>query len=141
MDRYIRIYNTTKSPKQENICLIFANDTRDIMNIFGNLGFSFALAYYSNVKSIAERTRDKTAISVFEILRRFFSRKRTPKMDEPTEKQLEHDFLALLHGHKDGEIVIKNESPHTTGRVHEVIDDVHKNRTAEKVNLVNNNIN
>jgi hypothetical protein len=118
-----------------------SNDVRDIMNIFGNLGFSFALAYYSNVKSIAERTKDKTAVSVFEILRRFFSRKRTPRTDEPTEKQLEHDFLSLLHGHKDGEIVIKNESPHTTGGEREVIDDVHKTRTEEKVNLVNNNKN
>jgi hypothetical protein len=110
--------------------LAISNDVRDIMNIFGNLGFDFALAYYSNVRSIAERTRDKTAISVFEILRRFFSRKRTPlTSDEPTEMQLERDFHALLHGRKDGEIVIKNENPTLSGKVHEVVDDTHSPRS------------
>jgi hypothetical protein len=105
-----------------------SNDMRDIMNIFGNIGFSFALAYYSNVRSIAERTRDKTAVSVFQILQRFFTRKRTPKNeDEPTEHQLERDFHALLHGHKDGEIVIKNTSPNPSeGGEHVVVDETHK---------------
>ena len=110
--------------------LSLTNDLRDIMNIFGNLGFNFALAYYSNVRSIADRTRDKTAISVFNILQRFFTRKRTPQnSNEPTEMQLERDFKALLHGHKDGEIIVKHESPTTSGRVHEVLDDTHSHRT------------
>ena len=106
--------------------LSITNDVRDIMNLFGNLGFDFALAYYANVRSIASRTGDETARSVFQILRRFFTRKRTPEMNgEPTEKQLERDFNALLHGHKDGEIVIKNQNPTVSGRVHEVLDDTH----------------
>jgi ribosomal protein L40E len=109
------------------------NDMRDIMNIFGNLGFDFALAYYSNVRSIADRTRDKTAISVFEILRRFFSRKRTPlSSDQPTEAQLERDFHALLHGHTDGEMVVEGKAAHTTASQHGVIDETFKPHGAFK---------
>ena len=110
--------------------LSISNDVRDIMNIFGNIAFEFALAYYANVRSIAERTRDKTAISVYEILRRYFTRKRTPENgEEPTEKQLERDFHALLHGHKDGKIVIENQNPTVSGKVHQVLDDTHSPRT------------
>lgn len=110
--------------------LTISNDARDIMNIFGNLGFDFALAYYSNVRSIANRTGDKTAVSVFQILQRFFSRKRTPQNgEEPTEKQLERDFHALMHGHRDGKIVIENQSPTLSARRHEVLDDTHSPHT------------
>jgi len=110
--------------------LSITNDVRDMMNAFGNLGFNFALAYYANVRSIADRTGDKTAVSVFNILRRFFSRKRNPANGgEPTDAQLERDFRALLHGHKDGEINISHQSPTTSGRVHEVLDNTHSPRT------------
>jgi hypothetical protein len=110
--------------------LSIANDVRDLMNTFGNMGYDFALAYYANVRTVAERTRDKTAISVFNILRRFFTKRRTPETGrEPSEKQLERDIHALLHGHKDGEVVIKNENPTLSGKVHEVFDDTHSPRT------------
>jgi hypothetical protein len=110
--------------------LSITNDVRDIMNIFGNIAFDFALAYYANVRSIANRTGDKTAVSVFQILQRFFSRKRTPTNgEEPTEKQLERDFHALLHGHRDGEIVVRNQNPTVSGKVHEVLDDTHSPHT------------
>ena len=90
--------------------LTITNDIRDIMNIFGNIGFSFALAYYANVRSIAERTNDQTAISVSEILRKFFTRRRTPEVNnEPSERKLERDLRNLLKGHKEGEILLRNE--------------------------------
>ena len=47
----------------------------------------------------------------------------------PTVAQLERDFRALLHGHKDGEINISHQSPTASGRVHEVIDNTHSHRT------------
>ena len=107
--------------------LALANDARSIMNIFGNLGFDFALAYYANVRSIAERTGDQTAMSVYEILRRFFARKRTPGADEePTVKELERHFHALLHHKSDGEIDVKNFAGQTAAGVHEAIDTTHK---------------
>jgi hypothetical protein len=46
--------------------------------------------------------------------------------------ELERDIKRLIHGKADGEIVIKNESPHVQGGLHEVIDNVHKGRTAFK---------
>ena len=110
--------------------LIITNDVRDIMNIFGNLAFDFALAYYANVRSIAERTRDQTAVSVFETLRRFFIHKRAAEIgEESAENELERHFHDLMHGTRDGEIVVKNQSPTVTGKVHEVIDDTHTHVT------------
>jgi len=55
-------------------------------------------------------------------------------MSEQTQKTdpALSDLRALLHGHKDGEIIVKNTSPQTTGGVHEVIDDVHKEHIAAK---------
>ena len=104
-----------------------------MMNIFGNIGFNFALAYYANVRTIADHAKTEPAISVFNILRRFFKRKRTHQTgSEPTEMQLERDLRALLHGRKDGEIIIKNETPHTAGGIHEVIDSVHTGHSAVK---------
>jgi hypothetical protein len=41
--------------------------------------------------------------------------------DEPTKKQLKKDFNALEKGKKDGEIIIKNVSPKTTGGKREII--------------------
>jgi hypothetical protein len=38
----------------------------------------------------------------------------------------------LLHGKKEGEIIVKNVKPTTSGGVHEVIDEVHKGHTAIK---------
>ena len=107
--------------------MALSNDAREIMNIFGNLGFNLALAYYNNVRAIADRTGDQTAVSVYEILRRFFNRKRTPGADEePTVKELERHFHALLHHKSDGEIDVKNFSGQTAAGVHEAIDTTHK---------------
>jgi hypothetical protein len=84
--------------------IALSNDMRDMMNIFGDLSFNFALAYYANVRSIAQRTNDHTATSVFEILRRFFNRRRTPLTDQTSEAQLELDLQALMHSAKDGQV-------------------------------------
>lgn len=107
-----------------------AGEMRDIMNIVGNLGYDFSLAYYANIRSIAKRTGNQTATNIFNILRRFFSNRRgAATIDiegEPTMKKLEHDIHSLIKGRKDGEIVIKNRKPVVSGKVHEVIDDTYK---------------
>jgi hypothetical protein len=46
--------------------------------------------------------------------------------------EIERDVKRLIHGKADGEIVLKNERPNMTGGVHEVIDNVHKDKTAFK---------
>jgi hypothetical protein len=43
---------------------------------------------------------------------------------EPTVKKLERDFHSLMRGTREGEIVIKNESPHEEGGKRVVVDEV-----------------
>jgi hypothetical protein len=52
--------------------------------------------------------------------------------DKPTEKELIRDAGKLLHGKADGEIVIKNESPHVTIGKRKIIDSVRKGKTKIK---------
>jgi len=90
-----------------------------------------ALRIYSSLQEQA-RNRVDGAQPLFNALRTFFSKTRRQPADEPTEMELERDIKRLIHGKEDGEIIIKNESPHVTGGLHEVIDRVHKGRSAFK---------
>ncbi|MDR0487543.1 MAG: hypothetical protein LBG91_04780, partial [Treponema sp.] len=47
---------------------------------------------------------------------------------QPTEKKLKRDINALMKGKKDGEVIIKNIKPKTTGGTHEVIDETFSDR-------------
>ena len=49
---------------------------------------------------------------------------------EPTYDELERDVKGLLHGHADGEIVIKNETHRVKSGVREVVDNVHRGKSA-----------
>jgi len=102
----------------------------DELLVAGDEAYRIALMYYNSVKEAANR-RVPGADAIFRILSAFFSRPRRAK-DAPTEMEIERDLKALLHGKKDGEIIIRNENPHTTGGVHEVIDEVHKGHAAVK---------
>jgi len=103
----------------------------DELLITGDEAFRIALMYYNTVRD-ASRRRVPGAAALFNMLRPFFTSSARRSSDEPTESEIERDVKALLHGKKDGEIIIKNESPHTSGGVHEVIDDVHKGHVAVK---------
>jgi len=46
--------------------------------------------------------------------------------------EIERDIKALVHGKADGEIIVKNERPELGAGLHEVIDNVHKGRSAFK---------
>jgi hypothetical protein len=95
-----------------------------------------ALRIYS---SLQEQTRNRIpgAEPLFRALQTFFSRTRRQPADEPTEMELERDIKHLIHGKADGEIVIKNESPHVSGGVHEVVDNVRIGRSAFKETVEN----
>jgi hypothetical protein len=43
----------------------------------------------------------------------------------PTEKQIEQDVRSLLHGTKEGKIVIENEKPAVSAGKRAVYDDIH----------------
>ena len=80
-----------------------------------------ALEYYSQVQDAARRRVD-SAESIYNELHDFF-RRGPMESDQPTQKKIKRDVDALLHGKKDGEVIIKNVKPKTTGGKHEVIDE------------------
>jgi len=92
--------------------------------------YGYALEYYGALREAAKRGAIG-AEAEFNELRPFFTRSRNRKK-EPTEAQIERDLHALLHGTKDGEIIVKNERPRATGGKHEVIDEIHRDRVAIK---------
>jgi len=52
--------------------------------------------------------------------------------DQPTQKKVKRDIDALLHGRKDGEVIIKNVKPKTSGGKHEVIDETFRDTASFK---------
>jgi len=98
--------------------------TDDELLVAGDEAYAMALLFYNTLK-VQARQRVPGADDVFRMLQPFFiHRGRTDK--EPTEHEVERDVRALLHGHKDGKIVIENEHPHLEGGKHTVIDETHK---------------
>ena len=97
--------------------------------VYGDAAFRMALSFYNTVRELS-RTGDEQALALFNILRPYFRRQRIS--DSPTDAEVETDVNALLHGRKDGKIVIEHEAPHLTGGKHEVIDETHKAKAAWK---------
>ena len=104
--------------------------TNDVLLQVSDAAFQMALAYYNTVRE-ASRRRQPGAQAIFRLLQAFFRRGRLTS-EEPTEPEVERDVKALLHGKKDGEIIIKNERPHLVGGKHEVIDEVRSGKRALK---------
>ena len=85
--------------------------------------YTDALEFYDSVRSAAKRRID-AAESIHSELAVFFEAKgRRGESEEPTEKELKRDMNALLHGKKDGKIVIENIKPKISGGKHKVIDE------------------
>jgi hypothetical protein len=51
---------------------------------------------------------------------------------EPTGKKVKRDINSLMKGTKDGEVIVKNVRPKTTGGAHEVIDETFKSSASFK---------
>jgi hypothetical protein len=92
--------------------------------------FRIALRIYASLKEQA-KYRVHGAAPLYEALKPFFHHRKRQN-DEPTEKQLEKDFKKLLHGTAEGEIIIKNESPHVTRGKPKVVDDEHTGQSVRK---------
>jgi hypothetical protein len=54
------------------------------------------------------------------------------KENQPAEMQIKRDAAALLHGRKDGEVIIRNVRPKTTGGSHKVIDETFRDSASFK---------
>ena len=99
--------------------------------------YTDALEYYASVREAAKRRVDP-AETLFNDLAVFFKRG-TRTGEEPTERKTLTDTKALLHGKKDGKIIIENIKPHLTGGKHKVIDETFKD-TAEFKDTIEGNI-
>jgi hypothetical protein len=110
----------------------FLQIANEFMLIRADVCFRDALRVYG---SLREQFRGKVpgAEVLYRTLLTFFRRRRPRTGEAPeTEKELERNFMKVIHGHADGKIEIINEQPHFSGGVHEVIDDVHTGRAAIK---------
>jgi hypothetical protein len=109
----------------------FAQAVSNALLVHSDSAYRDALRIYNTLQ---EQTRNKVdgAEPLFRALQTFFLRRRMPSGEEPTEMELDRDVNRLVHGKEDGEIIIKNERPHMTGGVHEIIDNVHKEKSAFK---------
>ena len=95
------------------------------LSISGNASFNAALIYYGNVQTIARRTKDEPIMSIYQHLKSFFKRTKRSN-DKLSKKQIEHDAQSLIHGQKDGEIIIKNEQPQIVAGNKLIIDNIQK---------------
>jgi len=111
----------------------FIQLVRDGMRVPADAAYGFALEYYGALREAARRAVPG-AEAEFAELRPFFKRARRTGT-EPTDMEIERDLHALLHGKKDGEVVVRNERPHLTGGKREVLDQVHKERAAVKESI------
>jgi hypothetical protein len=146
----IALENPQFMPAHFNVATLTANmhDIEDLRQLMWTLqqftqAVSNALLVHSDsayrdalriYDALEEQSRNRVdgAEPLFRALRTFFSRRRKPANEEPTEMEIERDVKRLVHGKADGEIVIKNERPNMIGGLHEVIDNVHKDKTAFK---------
>jgi hypothetical protein len=83
--------------------------------------YTDALEFYASVREAAKRRVD-AAETMFKDLELFFKRKKTTA-EEPTEKELKRDINSLLHGKRDGKVVVENIKPKTTGGARKVVDE------------------
>jgi hypothetical protein len=103
------------------------------MLVASDVAYHNALSYYNAVKEAA-RQRVPGAEAAYNALKDYFKRARHAS-NEPTEAEIERDVRSLLHGTKDGRIVIENEQPVVSGGEHRVVDEVHSQHTALKEDL------
>jgi hypothetical protein len=125
----IDLYNASRALVE--VCRTLEEKALNINAKASDMAFSDALEYYSQVKDASRRGID-SADSQYEELHGFFKGMGPQETGEPTEKEIKQDVDALLHGRKDGEIIIKNIRPKTTGGKHEVIDETFRDAASFK---------
>jgi hypothetical protein len=110
--------------------LAFYRIATNAMLIYSDDAYSMALIFYNLVKEMS-RQGDPVAIELYRDLKTHFKKKKRGS-DEPTEMEIERDARALLHGKKDGRIVIENITPKKTSGLHKVVDETFKGKAAFK---------
>jgi hypothetical protein len=111
------VYDIVKTLKE-----IFWNIVLEAADIL----YTDALEYYSQVKDAAKRRIDPAETLCAELKTLFERPSSKDEESQPTEKKAKRDFDALLHGKKDGKIIIENVKPKLTGGKHTIIDETLK---------------
>jgi hypothetical protein len=114
----------------------FQFQVTDAMFVASDVAYRDALSYYNGIKEAA-RQRVPGAEAVYNALKDFFKHAK-PTSTNSTEAEIERDVRSLLHGAKDGRIVIENEKPVVSEGKHRVVDEVHSERIALKEGLNTN---
>ncbi|MDR0412336.1 MAG: hypothetical protein LBH61_00835 [Dysgonamonadaceae bacterium] len=127
IDDFSRKRNLDELVKQFELLL------SDSMFVASDKAYHDAVEYYNAVKEAA-RQRVSGAEAAYNALKDYFKRAKSSST-EPTEAALERDARALLHGKKEGKIIIENENPTLSGGKHKVIDDIHSDQSSFKENI------
>jgi len=107
-----------------NLLVYFETDARIILDQLleaGNEAFRLANVYYGAVRQAA-RQQNPQGETLYRMLKLFWKRRRRTT-DEPTEMEVERDAKGLLHGTKEGSLLITNESDRVTKGVKTVVDE------------------
>lgn len=110
----------------------FQHVATDYLMLKSDNAYRDALRIYGSLRE-QNKGRVPGAAALFNELLQFFTLHRRGRQGtEPTDHELERDFKSLIHGHKEGEIIVKNENPEATGGEHTVADNTHTGHTAIK---------
>ncbi|MDR3142528.1 MAG: hypothetical protein LBU37_12515 [Tannerellaceae bacterium] len=110
----------------------FEQQVSDSMLRTSDADYRNALGYYASVKEAA-RQRVPGAEAEFKLLANYFKKSKSPKdAANPTQAQIERDVAGLLHGTKEGRIVIENENARLSGGKRRLIDETHSEHAAGK---------
>jgi hypothetical protein len=108
----------------------FVNAANEFFLKRSDIGFREALRIYGNLREL-NRAKVPGADVLYKALLTYYRRRKPrPGEAEPTQKELERDFMKLIHGKADGDIEIINEQPHFVEGVRKVVDNVHTGHAA-----------
>lgn len=111
----------------------FAQEVSDSMLEASDVVYRDSLAYYNTLKE-AVKQKVAGAEGEFNLLKSYFTRPKASSSGAgPTEAQIERDVRSLLHGTKEGKIVIEKDIPAAKKAHLAVRDNVHSpNEVIEK---------
>jgi hypothetical protein len=114
----------------------FLNAANELVLQCADECFRDALRVYGNLRELT-RFKEQGAETLYRSLLTFFRKpgRAKPEGAEPTQKELERDFMKLIHGRADGDIEIVNERPHFVEGTRKVVDNVHTGHEAIKENV------
>jgi hypothetical protein len=110
----------------------FAQQVSDSMLLASDASYHDALEYYNSVKEAA-RQRVPGAEAEYNLLAKYFKKSKPSKDGKaPTEAQIERDVRSLLHGTKEGRIVVENQNPDLSDGKRKLVDETHSEHAVVK---------